>query len=131
MTRTISIKKILGPLLFIGLFVFIVSYALFQTKAISKGVSLNILNIKDGDIFYGEILKLSGSAQHATHLAINDREIAIDDENGFSEELVLSEGYNIITVEAKDKFDKETMKVYRVLYEAPAPTMDVATLPAN
>lgn len=114
-----------------GLFVFIIGYSLFQTKAIARGVDLSIDNIYDGQVFRGEMLALSGTAVHATHLSVNDKEIVVDENNAFSEELVLSAGYNIITVEASDKFNKQTVKTYRVLYEVPHENTgeDVATLP--
>ncbi len=132
MTRMINIKKILRLGLFSSLFLFIIGYSIFQTKAISHGVSLDIENIKDGQIFKGEVLTLVGQALHAVHLSINDREIVVDEKNSFSEELVLSPGYNIITIEAEDKFGKTTEKSYRVLYEAlPGSDEDVASLPSN
>lgn len=133
MTRTINIKKFLGIGLFVGLFVFIIGYSLFQTKAIAKGVDLSIDNITDGQVFRSDAISLSGTAIHATHLSVNDKEIVVDENNAFSEELVLSAGYNIITIEASDKFNKQTVKTYRVLYDAPEPTTgeDVATLPDN
>ena len=116
--------------MFSGLFLFIIIYSVFQTSAISKGVALNINNIKDGQIFDGEIVTLVGTAMHAVHLSVNGKEIAIDEENAFSEELVLSDGYNIITLEAEDKFGKVTKESFRVLYESPAsPVEEVAKLP--
>lgn len=132
MTRTTNIKKLLGISLFAGLFMFIIGYSIFQTKAISRGVALRIDNIVDGAVFSGEILTLAGTAQHATHLSVNGMEIVIDEKNVFSEELVLSEGYNIITLEARDKFGKTTKETFRVLYNSPKnPEKEVATLPAN
>ena len=129
MTRTINIKKFLGFGLFAGLFLFIISYSIFQTKAISRGVTLNIANIKDGEVSSSGILTLTGTALHATYLSVNNKEIVVDEKNGFSEELVLSDGYNIITIEAKDKFGKATEKSFRVLYQANDKESDVASLP--
>ncbi len=128
MTRTINIKKFLSFGLFAGLFLFIIGYSIFQTKAISRGVTLNIPDLKDGEVSDSEILTLAGTAIHATHLSVNNKEIVIDEKNNFLEELVLSDGYNIITVEAKDKFGKITKKSFRVLYEANDKNTDVVSL---
>ncbi len=117
MTRTINIKKFLGFGVLIGLFVFIVAYSIFQTRSLAKGVDLLVSGITDGEIFNGSILTLSGQATHAKHIKINGREILVDQNDNFSEELVLSPGYNIITVEAEDKFDKKTGETYRVFYK--------------
>lgn len=117
MTRTINIKKYLGFSILGALFVFIVTYSVFQTRSLTKGVDLLVDGITDGEIFDGNILKLSGKATHAKHITINDREILIDKDDNFKEELVLSPGYNIITIEAEDKFDKKTDMTYRVFYK--------------
>jgi hypothetical protein len=117
MTRTINIKRYLGFGVLGALFVFIVAYSIFQTRSLAKGVDLLVNGITDGEIFEGNILKLSGQATHAKHIMINDREILVDKDDNFSEELVLSPGYNIITIEAEDKFDKKTDAIYRVFYK--------------
>ena len=114
MTRTISIKKYLPIGLLTGLFVFIIFYTFFRTKAVSRGVTLEIQGLEDGQTVGDEIVRLSGNAKHASHLLINGREILIDKENNFAEELVLSHGYNIITIEAEDRFAKVTSEVYKV-----------------
>ncbi len=117
MTRTINIKKFLGFGVLAGLFIFIVGYSIFQTRSLAKGVDLIVNGIKDGAVFNGSILTLSGQATHARHIMINDREILVDRDDNFSEELILSPGLNIITVEAEDKFDKKTDVTYRVFYK--------------
>lgn len=117
MTRTTNIKKFLGLGVLIGLFVFIFGYSVFQTRSLAKGVDLVVKGITDGAIFDGNILNLTGQATHAKHIRVNDREILVDKDNNFSDELVLSPGYNIITIEAEDKFDKKTGKTYRVFYK--------------
>lgn len=99
------------------LFVFIIIYTVFQTKSLTKGVNLHINGVSDGQVFEGDTLALTGQAIHANHLSINGREILVDKEDRFTEELVLSPGYNIITVEAEDKFKKKTGNTYRVFYK--------------
>jgi hypothetical protein len=117
MTRTISIKKYLKLGLLIGLFAFMVGYSIFQTKALTKGVDLTLSGIKDGETFEKDIVNITGRALYANHLLINGNEILVDQDDNFSEELVLSPGYNIITIEAKDQFNKITQNTYRVLYK--------------
>lgn len=116
MTRTISIKNYLRIGLFVGLFVFIALYAFSKTRALDRGVSLDINGIENGSSLTGAHLTLWGNALHASHLLINGREIAIDKENNFSENITLSPGYNIITIEAEDRFGKNTKEIYEVVY---------------
>lgn len=101
----------------VGLFVFIVAYSIFQTRSLAKGVDLSVHGINDGAVFDGNLLTLSGQATHAKHIMINDREILVDKNENFSEELILSPGLNIITIKAEDKFDKKTDVAYRVFYK--------------
>ena len=117
MTRTTDIKKFLKLALLTGLFAFIVIYSVFQTKALAKGVNLTMSGIDDGEMFENGILTLSGQALHAKHISINDKELPVDENERFLEELVLSPGYNIITVKAEDKFNKTTKKIYHVYYD--------------
>jgi hypothetical protein len=124
MTRTINIKKFIGLGLLGGLFAFIGIYAIFQTKALAKGVDLVIAGITDGEVVGDETIELSGQAIHANFISINGREIVVDKEDKFSEELILSPGLNIITIEAEDKFDKRTSNAYRIFYKE---TDNVAT----
>ena len=67
MTRTISIKKYLRIGIFGGLFLFIILYTFFQTKAISRGVDLVIEGLTDGSSLNEDIVSVSGKATHATH----------------------------------------------------------------
>lgn len=124
MTKTINIKKYFRIGLLSLLFVFIVSYTIFQTKSINRGVVLNIEGIKDGQTFSNSIVPIQGNAVHASHLYVNGREIAVDIKGDFKYELVMSSGYNIITVEAEDRFSKSTRKIYNVFFKEP--TEDVA-----
>lgn len=117
MTRTTSIKKFLKLGLLIGLFSFITIYSIFQTKALAKGVGLTLSGIDDGEMFEAGVLTISGKAVHAKHVSINDKELPVDEEEQFFEELVLSPGYNIITVKAEDKFSKITKNTYHVYYD--------------
>ncbi len=126
MTRTTNIKTWLRAGLLVGLFAFIIGYAFFRTQAVAKGVALVIEGLADGWETHEQLITLTGTAAHATHLLINGHETAVDEENRFVKTLALSPGYNIITVEARDRFEQTTRTVYRVLYqEAEAKTNDL------
>lgn len=119
MTRTTSIKKWLRLGLISGLFVFIIAFSFFQTTSLKRGSVITIENLTDGAVFETAVVALSGTAIHTTHLSVNGREIPVDEESRFSDELVLSPGYNIITISGSDKFKQQKSLVYRVLYREP------------
>lgn len=116
MTRTISIKKYLRIGILGGLFVFIIFYAILETRSLARGVQIKISGLENGQVFTNENISLTGTAIHADYLSLNDRELAIDIDNNFKSDLVLSPGYNIVTLEAKDRYDKKTKSVYEVFY---------------
>lgn len=126
MTRTTNIKTWLRAGLLVSLFAFIIGYTFFRTQAVAKGVALVIEGLSDGWETHDQLITLTGTATHATHLLVNGHETAVDEENRFVKTLALSPGYNIITVEARDRFEQTTRTVYRVLYqEAEAKTSDL------
>ena len=117
MTRTINIKTYLRFGLLGLLFAFIGVYSIFQVNALAKGVNLEVKGIEDGETLQTGVVELAGLAEHASVLTVNGKEVSIDKESNFKSELVLSPGYNIISIEAEDKFKKKTEIVYRVFYK--------------
>lgn len=88
------------------LFVGIASYALYRTRALIAGVHLEIHGVTNYESRTDPLVTISGNARRATQLLINGRTIYITKEGDFSEKLLLIPGYNIIEVEAVDKFGK-------------------------
>lgn len=117
MTRTTNIKKIIGLGALGFLFAFIVFYTIFQTKSLAKGVDMDIVGITDGEVFEDDIITLTGFAIHANFITMNGKEVVVDGDEKFTEELILSPGINIVTFEAKDKFNQKTSYEYRVFYK--------------
>ena len=48
---------------------------------------------------------------------MNDRKIFIDQQGNFKEKILLSYGYNIITMKANDKFGRNTKKKLELIYK--------------
>ncbi|MCW9054861.1 MAG: hypothetical protein OQJ98_02685 [Candidatus Pacebacteria bacterium] len=71
---------------------------------------------QNGATLLNAITNISGSAQNIAKISINNRPITIDEENTFSEKLLLSPGYNIITLYAEDKFGRTTEKTLELIY---------------
>ncbi|MDQ5953112.1 MAG: hypothetical protein QG551_340 [Patescibacteria group bacterium] len=86
-------------------------------KTISMGVDLVVENIENGGVYTEGVIELKGNAKRAKVLEINGREITINQNGDFTDFLVLSPGYNIITVSAEDKFGKITKETFEVMRE--------------
>lgn len=107
-----KIVKIAGLSLF---FLFIVAYAFFRSYDLIFGVKITNVNIKDNQSFTENIQKITGNAENSVFLALNDREISVDEEGNFNEDIILALGYNIINIKAKDKFGHVDEKNYKLI----------------
>jgi len=103
---------------FVFVVVFILGYGLFRILPLWRGVSINLSGIEDGGTF-ALSLPISGTADRAQELYINDRFVLLDQNGGFSDTLVLLPGYNIITVRGIDRFGKAETLVYRLVGKEP------------
>lgn len=97
-------------------FLFIILYGFLRSKNLIFGVKIAQVNLIDGATLTKEIIKITGNAKNAIHLTLNNREIFIDSNGNFEEDFALLPGYNIINIQAKDKFGKSDEKNYQVMY---------------
>lgn len=109
------IKAIFG--VFLAL---LAGYALFQTRDLLFGARLSVTTVSDGQVVTNSLLTVTGRMRHAKDVRINGNEIKTDPNGYFEESLLLSPGYNILTVSAHDRFGNLVEKTYRVLYNETA-----------
>lgn len=100
------------------LFVIIISgYAFFQAKNIVLGPVVEITQPINGSSVESSLIEVRGKAKNISHISMNGRQIFTDDKGLFSEKLLLSYGYNIITIKAQDRFDREIEKKLELIYK--------------
>lgn len=115
MTISHFIKTKLSYIAGVLLLAVVVSYAAFRSKDIVMGVHMSVAGITNGQKFTDNFVTLSGMAENATALVVNNRLIPVDQKGFFQEQIILLPGYNTVTLSAHDKFGKATEKNY-VLY---------------
>ncbi len=91
-------------------------FGLFKAKNILTGATV-MLNTPLLSTSTASLLVLDGIAKNASFLSMNGRKIFTDESGYFKEELLLSTGYNIIQVEAVDRFGKKETKNLEVIYK--------------
>jgi hypothetical protein len=64
------------------------------------------------------IYKMSGKTKNVSDIIIGDRKIYIDTEGGFSEDILLYPGINLITIKSLDRFGKEVKKEVSIYYSS-------------
>lgn len=63
------------------------------------------------------LVKVLGKAKNATYISLNGREIFIDKDGNFTENIALLPGLSVITLSAEDKFGHVDEKKLEVKYQ--------------
>jgi len=88
----------------------IASYSLFQAWKLISGPIIEIYSPQNGATYTQTLIEISGRARNISYLNLNDRPIYTDKDGYFKEKLLLLPGYNIIKLDARDKFKTYTEK---------------------
>lgn len=88
----------------------IVAYSLFQAWKLISGPIIDIYTPQNGATYNQTLIEIDGRARNVSYLSMNDRKIFTDKNGYFKEQLLLSPGYNVIKLDAKDKFGTYTEK---------------------
>jgi len=108
-----KIMQIVGLSIF---FLLIIFYGFFVSKDLIFGVRIRNVNIVDGSSVTDNIMKINGTARNAIKLILDGREISVDQTGNFNETIALLPGYNIINIEAQDKFGNVDEKNYKLMF---------------
>lgn len=108
-------KKTIKMISLIAFFVFIIAFTFLNSRDLIFGVKIKNVNIVDNQKMTDSILEVTGIAKNAKNLSLNGREISIDQKGNFEETLALLSGYNLITIEARDKFGNVDEKNYQII----------------
>ena len=87
----------------------ILSYVWVKSSDFIEGPVIIIHAPLSGETSESLIL-IEGEARHINNITLNDRKIFVDEEGLFSEQLLLSVGYNIINIEVGDRFKRTVRK---------------------
>lgn len=100
-----------------AIFVFIVGYMIYNSRVLIAGPKILLDSPTNWATVSEKMLQIAGKTENTTFISINDRAINVDESGRFSESLLLSPGYNIISVEAKDKFDRKVSERLNLFYK--------------
>jgi hypothetical protein len=116
MTNRKDAKAWLKIVFFSGILILILGYSGFQARKIVEGPELTITSPVVEGVMTDPFVRVTGIAKNIREITLNDTPIYIDEQGNFNEKLVLIAGYNIIELEAKDKFNKQTKKTLELVY---------------
>jgi len=102
-----------GVITLLGIIIF--GYSLFQAQKLLTGPVIEVYTPQNGATYSQTLIEIGGRALNTAHLNLNGRKIFTDKEGYFKEKLLLSPGYNIIKLDAVDKFKKYTEKTLELV----------------
>lgn len=111
-----SLRVILKRSFFVLLLLSIGIYAYLQSQEFLRGPVVSVTNPRNGDTATEEMVVVEGEVENVAYITLNGRQIFADSEGVFREKLLLLPGYNIITIEAEDKFNRETTETIELVY---------------
>lgn len=93
------------------------TYSYLKVKTYIVGPVISVEYPHNGQTLRKSFLQIEGRAQNVSFIYLNGRQIFVDSSGFFSERLLLYEGYNIITVEAKDRFGRVKTEKLELVYK--------------
>lgn len=108
-----------SPLFFITIAIVLVisGYVYFQSYNFIEGPVISINTPINGSSVDESLVEIEGEAKNISYITLNDRQIFTDEEGFFKEKLLLSYGYNLVTIAAKDRFGRDTTEVLEIIYQ--------------
>jgi hypothetical protein len=94
----------------------IIGYSYFQSRNLLKGPQIVLTSPETGSTLTNPLVSVKGIASHISFISLNDRQIFVDKNGNFNEELLLSPGYNVWTIAAKDKFGRTVFKKIELVF---------------
>ena len=113
------------------LIIVIIGYSFYQARTIIFGPSITLTSPLDGQTYMQPLIDISGVAKNTNYLTLDDRPIFTDKKGNFDEKLLLAPGYNVIKLDAGDKFGKKTEKIIQVILQAQPDDINVKNQVVN
>ncbi len=92
-------------------------YTYYQTKSFSLGPILEITEPQDGALLNTNSVTIKGYTENISFITINGRPVFVDEKGYLNEKILLSLGYNMIRITAKDKYQREIEKKLELVYK--------------
>lgn len=117
MTDRLKTKRLLRIWLIIVVVAGLLGYVAFQAEALFLGPRLTIDSPLSGLSTSTSLVTIEGTASNISYLTLNGAKIFTDEMGNFKERILLSYGYNIVTLSATDRFDRTVTKSLQLIYK--------------
>ena len=89
----------------------------FQSKEYLSGPTIIINSPQNGVTINNSFIKVEGLAKRVSFITLNDRQIYVDEEGKINEDMLLQNGYNIISIKATDRFNRRVESRLELIYQ--------------
>ena len=111
-------SNLVVSLLVIALVLGALSYLAFQARFLITGPQI-ALSGEVATLQSERVVTLSGTANNITAIYLNGRPIVTDEHGVFEEEVILENGYSLVTIEAVDRYGRRTALERSFVYDSP------------
>lgn len=94
----------------------VLGYAAFAATDFVRGPTIEVASPSDGSVSASRVVEISGTAKNLSFLTLNGDKIYTDESGAFSERILLSDGYNVMTLEAQDRFGRTARKTLQLIH---------------
>jgi hypothetical protein len=91
-------------------------YTIFQFHNILTGPEVSISSPPNGAHVATALTEITGNTQNISAISLNDRPIFIDESGEFKEKILLQDGYNVLKIQAEDKFGRKTERMIELTH---------------
>jgi hypothetical protein len=117
MTDRHATRKFLKIVIISFVILCILGYTGYEIQKVIFGPRITVSYPKNDSTVSDSYIEVTGMAKNITSISMDDRSIFVDQKGNFNEEILLSPGYNAVTIKASDKFGRNTEKVIEVIYK--------------
>jgi len=107
--------KTIGVLAAIAAVIFVVGYLFYQLNFLMRAPKLAIYEPANDLTMEQSAITVTGQSEPGVKLTINGQEVYIDKDGGFSQEINLNQGLNLIVISAVNRFGKSSSETRKVL----------------
>ncbi len=105
-------------LLLFGFLLIIALYSLFQARFLILGPRITVNTPANGSVLDNPVVLVSGRADNVAYLSLDGRQIYTDEKGLWSEKLIAPLGPSIMTIEARDRFGRRTVRLLNIYLTA-------------
>lgn len=94
----------------------VVGYSWSRARNLIQGPNLTV-NTANNLTLTSPLVRIEGEVERVSHLKLNGGKIFADAGGHFAEPLLLYPGYNVVKLEAEDRFGRQVVKYVKLAYQ--------------